>query len=129
MKLGELKTFEDACKVEGLDAGKVIPDFSAFPKQHHAAMIAHAKLIIITQAANRIANKGKEWSPDWDSGKWDKYYAWFWMNGGPSGFRFCGCDRWGSRSGVGSRLCCISRKVAEHVGNQFIELYRDYFLK
>ncbi|MBN2668770.1 MAG: hypothetical protein JXR60_06030 [Bacteroidales bacterium] len=33
MKLQELKTFDDACKIEGLDAKTIIPDFSMYPKQ------------------------------------------------------------------------------------------------
>lgn len=69
MKLQQLKSFEDACKVEGLDAEKVIPDFSCYPEQDRKAMEAHAKLVIIARAANRIGNKGKEWTPDWDKRK------------------------------------------------------------
>lgn len=67
----KLKSFEDACKIEGLDAATVIPDFAPYPKQDHAAMIAHAKLVIIARAANRLANDGKEWKPDW--GNWNAY--------------------------------------------------------
>lgn len=87
MKLEELKTFEDACKVERLDPKKVVPDFKAYPTKDRKAMIAHAKLVIIARAANRIANNGKLWKPDWTNGEWDKYYAWFYL-GGSSGFRF-----------------------------------------
>lgn len=129
MKLEQLKTFEDACKVEGLDPEKVIPDFSAYPEADQKAMIAHAKLVIVVRAANRIGNKGKEWKPDWDNGKYDKFYAWYWMDGGSSGFRFNGDGHWGADSAVGSRLCYISEKVCRHVANQFIDLYRDYFVK
>ncbi len=53
----EVKTFEDACKVERLDAKKVIPDFKAYPAKDRKAMIAHAKLVIIASALNRLANK------------------------------------------------------------------------
>lgn len=124
----DLKTFDDACKIEKLDPKKVIPDFSAYPKQDHAAMIAHAKLVIIARAANRLANGGKEWRPDWtDYNQW-KHYPWFDMSRGSSGFRFNGYGRWGSDSRVGSRLCFISREVANHVGKQFVKLYKDYFL-
>ena len=128
MELKELKTFEDACKVESLDAKKVIPDFSGYPKKDQKAMIAHAKLLIIVRAANRIANKGKQWKPDWNNGQWDKYHVWFWMNGVSSGFRFDVCDDWRSASFVGSRLCFISREAGEYVAKQFIKLYKDYFL-
>lgn len=126
MKLTQLKTFEDACKVEGLDAGKVIPDFSTYPEQDRAAMIAHAKLVIITRAANSIANKGKEWHPDWNNSSEWKYYPWFEL-GGSSGFRFDGYAFWYSRSFVGSRLCFISEEVGDHVVEHFLELYKAYF--
>jgi hypothetical protein len=128
MELKQLKTFEDACKVEGLNSKKAIPDFSGFPKKDQKAMIAHAKLIIIVRAANRIVNKGKQWKPDWNNGLWDKWYAWFWMDGGSSGFRLSDCGVWRSGSGVGSRLCFISRETGEHVAKQFFKLYKDYFV-
>ena len=127
MKFNQLKTFEAACKVEGLNAKKVIPDFAAYPKEDRKAMIAHAKLVIIARAANRLANEGKEWKPDWNNNQWDKYYPWFWMNGGSRGFRSNGYALWLSNSTVGSRLCFISRDVAEHMGKTFLKLYKEYF--
>jgi hypothetical protein len=123
----QIKTFEDACKVEGLDAKKVLPDFSAYPKQDRKAMDAHAKLVIIARAANRIANDGKEWKPDWNNYDEYKYYPWFEM-GGSSGFRCDVCDGWGSDSVVGSRLCYKSAELAMQIGKQFVKLYKDYFL-
>ena len=123
----DLKTFEDACKVERLDPKKVIPDFKDYPAKDKKAMIAHAKLVIIASALNRLANNGKKWKPDWNNNQWDKYYPWFWM-GGSSGFRFYVCDSWASHSSVGSRLCFISSEVGEYAGKQFIKLYKDYFV-
>lgn len=126
-----LKTFEAACEVEGLDPRTVIPSFLCYPEKDRKAMIAHAKLIIIVRAANRIANDGKEWTPDWnDYNQW-KYEAWFDMEDnedGSSGFRFYDYDVWVTDSGVGSRLCFISRGVCEHVAEQFVDLYKDYLL-
>ena len=123
----DLKTFEDACRVEKLDPKKVIPDFKLFPKRDRDAMVAHAKLVIIARALNKLANNSKQWKPDWDNGKWDKFYPWFWLDGGSSGFRYNGYDHWGTVSHVGSRLCFISREVSEYAGNTFLKLYKDYF--
>ena len=67
------------------------------------------------------------WQPDWNNDNQPKYYAWFYM-GGSSGFRSYDCAAWRSNSGVGSRLCFINYDTAEYVGNQFIELYKEYFL-
>ena len=44
----DLKTFEDACKYLKLDSEKAIPNFSFYPKKDREAMVAHAKLIIIS---------------------------------------------------------------------------------
>jgi hypothetical protein len=126
MQFTEIKTFEDACKVERLNPKKVIPDFKAYPAKDRKAMIAHAKLVIIARVLNKLANRGKQWKPDWTNGQWDKYYPWFYM-GGSSGFRFYGCGGWGSGSDVGSRLCFISQEVGEYAGKQFTKLYKDYF--
>jgi hypothetical protein len=129
MNLKQLTTFEVACSVEGLEAKKVLPDFSSYPKKDRKAMIAHAKLVIIARAANRIANGGKEWKPDFSNHSQWKYTAYFFHpEGGSSGFRFDDCGGWNSSSSVGSRLCFISREVAEHVGKTFIKLYNEYFL-
>ncbi len=125
-ELEKLKTFEDACKVLRLTPKKVIPDFAGFPKKDHAAMIAHAKLVIIARAANKLANKGKEWVPDWSNYDQWKYYPWFEMKGS-SGFRFSVCGRWNTYSFVGSRLCYISREVCTYVATTFFELYKAYF--
>jgi len=123
--LNQLKTFEGACKVEGLDPKKVIPNFSCYPAQDRKSMIAHAKLVIIVRAANRLANNGELWVPDFDDNKW-KYEIWF--TKGSSGFRFLGHDLWRAASVVGSRLCFISSDVARYVGEKFIKLYNEYLL-
>jgi len=128
-KLEQLKSFEGACKVEGLNPKKVIPSFSTYPAKDRKAMIAHAKLVIIARAANRIANGGKEWKANFsDSNQW-KYTPYFYHEpGGSSGFQFLGFVDWLSVSSVGSRLCFITLEAATHVGKTFIKLYNEYFL-
>jgi len=123
----DLKTFEDACKVEKLDPKKVIPDFKLYPVKDRKAMIAHTKLVIIARALNKLANQGKQFKPKWGPSTDWKYYPWFEM-GGSSGFRYDGYVTWRSSSHVGSRLCFISSEVAEYAGKQFIKLYKEYFV-
>ncbi len=122
--MDRIKTFEEACEKLGIDPKNTIPDFSMFPKEHQAAMIAHSKLIIINQALN------EEWQPDWTNGKFDKYYPWFKM-GSPSGdgFSYGGYDHWNTVSDVGSRLCFKNRELAEYAGKTFLQLYKEYFVK
>ena len=127
-KYTELKTFEQACKIEGLDPKKVVPAFTGFPKKDRASMIAHAKLVIIVRAANRLANNGKEWKPDLDNADQWKYEIWWYKERGSAGFRFDVCGGWVSASHVGSRLCFTSYEVAEAVAKAFVKLYNEYLL-
>lgn len=127
MQYTEIKTFQDACNVEGLDPEKVVPDFSCYPEQDRKAMTAHAQLVIIARALNRQANGGQEWKPDYADYEQYKYYPWFYLDGA-SGFRFDDYGFWYAYSSVGSRLCYISPDVAEHAATQFKDLYNDYFL-
>lgn len=124
----KIQTFEDACNALNLNPDQVLPNVSAMPEHHQKAIISHAKLVIITEALN------EGWKPDWkNSSEW-KYYPWFRMSSG-SGLA---CDDYAcdysdsnvgySHSSVGSRLCFKTSELAEYAGNQFKELYEDYFL-
>ncbi|WP_407266618.1 hypothetical protein [Tenacibaculum maritimum] len=125
----DLKTFEDACKVEKLDPKTVIPDFSCYPEADRKSMEAHAKLVIIVRAANRLANDGKQWIPDFTNFDERKYESWFDLEeNGSSSFQFHDYDNWNSHSHVGSRLCFISREVCEYIGKQFLDTYKEYFM-
>ncbi|MFY7880566.1 MAG: hypothetical protein ACOVP6_10890 [Lacibacter sp.] len=125
MEIQDLKTFEDACKVEGIE--KLNLDLSSFPEALRAPVEAATKLMIINKAANRIDNNGEEWKPDWnDDDQW-KYYPWFEM-GGSSGFRFLDFGNWYSFSNVGSRLCFKERSTAVYIGKQFTDLYKQFMV-
>ena len=127
----DLKTFEDACQVEKLNPKKIIPDFKLYPAKDRKAMIAHAKLVIIARAANRLANGNKAWKADFSNHDQYKYYPWFYQESGKSGssgFPCYDCDAWYSAAGVGSRLCFISWEVGKYVGETFIKLYREYMV-
>ena len=128
-KLEALDSFEAACKIENLDPKKVIPDFSCYPEQDREAMIEHAELIIIVRAANRIANGGKEWIPNYDDWGERKYEPIFDLSGGVSGFRPNYCGSWNACSLVGSRLCFISIEVYKYVTNKFKDKYRVYMCR
>lgn len=126
LTIESVQSFEDACKVLGINA--VIPDFGLVPEKHQNALLAHYKLCIIAEAINYIDNNDQIWSPDWDNGKWDKYYPWFDMSSSSGGFSFYGCDYWDSVSNVGSRLCFKTSKGARYAGQKFEELYKAYFV-
>lgn len=67
------------------------------------------------------------WTPDWDNSSQYKYFAYFWM-GGSSGFRCRGYVYWHSTSDVGSRLCFKSRELAQHAGEQFTDVFKQFML-
>ncbi len=124
----DLKTFEGACKVEGLDPKKVIPDFSCYPEKYRESMIAHSKLVIIVGAINRLANDGDEWIPDFTNSYENKYEPWFYLKEGSSGFRYFDYDFWSAGSVVGSRLCFKSPELATYAGEQFVDVYRKFMI-
>ena len=119
----KVKSFEDACNTLGLNPEEFKIQYPEQFAHHSKAIQAHLKLVIIAEALN------EGWTPNWDD--WDerKYYPWFDMEGSSgSGFSFhvCVCDC--SDSHVGSRLCFASRELAEYAGEQFTDLYKDYFV-
>ena len=127
-KIEDIKTFEDACGFLKLKADKVIPDLSMYPENHREGMLAHAKLVLITEALNTVENDGKRWLPDWEDISEYKYYPWFKMGSSSGvGFSFLGYGLWSTGSNVGSRLCFKSREAAEYAGKQFEDLYKTYF--
>jgi hypothetical protein len=112
-----VKTYEDACKVLGLNPSDQLPSTNS---KDAAAIIAYAKLFIIARALN------EGWVPDWNNSSQYKYYPWFDMRAG-SGFSN---DVYGgsyTTSGVGSRLCFKSEELARYAGKQFLSIYKDAF--
>ena len=125
----KIKTFADACKIEGLDPETVIPNFSCYPEADQKAAEANAKLMIVIKAANRLENNNEEWIPNWEDYNEYKYQPYFVMDEGSSGFRFYDYGHRVTLSCVGSRLCFISRELGEYISTQFIDLYRDLMIK
>lgn len=124
MKKQKIKTFEGACKALKLDAKKVLPKVTSFPKHHQEALTAHAKLVIIVEALN------EGWKPNWLDHNQPKFFAWFFHDNKPgSAFSFNGCD-YGyncANAYVGSRLCFKDKETAMYAGKQFEKLYKQYF--
>ena len=116
----KVKTFEAACQKLGIDTSK-LPDFSAVPVKHQAALIAHFKLVIIAQ----VLNDG--WEPNWDDYNEYKYYPWFYMDSA-LGFDLNHVYCHYSASTVGSRLCFKTEALAEYAAKNFKDLYKDYML-
>ncbi len=122
----QIKTYEDACKALNLSPA-ALPDVSMLPVKHQQAIIAHCKLVIIAEALN------EGWQPNWSDTDQYKYWPWFDVEEDdkkPSGFglSFYVCVDWITITAVGSRLCFKSRELAKYAGEQFSDLYEEYFL-
>lgn len=121
-----IKTFEDACKALNIKP-ESLPVVSALPEKHQKALVAHYKLVIIAEALN------VGWQPNWNDYNEYKYFPWFEVEATkekPSGFGFSYSFTFYdvATTGVGSRLCYRTRELARYAGEQFAELYKDYFL-
>jgi|SRR5581483_1645891 len=121
--MAQIKTFEGACKILGLDPVKVLPKVVSFPKAHQKSIIATAKLIIINEALNFVDNGKKKWVPDWNNTSQGKYYPWFWLD--KPGFRLYMVYFADSISNVGARLVYRTRALAEYAAKQFKTLYHN----
>ncbi len=126
--MNNIKTFEDACNKLGIDPAEFHVSYpEKLGDQYGKSMAAHAKLTVITLALN------DGWEPNWGDFSEYKYYPWFEFERASdksSGFGFSS-DGWSvSRTSatVGARLCFKSKELAKYAGQQFIELYKEYFV-
>lgn len=114
-------SFNQACKEKGLNPKTVLPDVSAYPKEHQKAVIAHAKLLIIID----VLNDGYKFN--WDDYSEQKWELWWYMN--KPGFRLGGALCVRSASDVGSRLCFRTKALALHAAKHFEPLFKDYYVQ
>lgn len=114
-----IQSFDDVLKELGIDPEDFEDDAQSLPSDERA--YRQVKLIV------RALNEG--WVPDWRNSSEYKYFPWFDMDGSAgSGFSFADCARWFSDSTVGSRLCFKSRELAQHAGEQFENIYKEFML-
>ena len=141
-----IKTFEDACKELGIEAGKWLQDRAELGFEPD--VIAYMKLRIICAALN------EGWIPQFISGE-RRYYPWFWLyteqeiqdmdeeekidrhltptgdyRTGYAGFACASSDDApsGTLANFGSRLCLKSAALAVYCGKQFIDIWADFSL-
>ena len=112
-----IKNFDDVLAELGIEKESFLKGIQDISPDE----VAYRKIKLIVKAFN------EGWTPDWTNSNEYKYYPWFEM-GSPSGsgFRFYVYGFWNTFSYVGSRLCFKSSELAKHVGNLFIDDYRDF---
>lgn len=116
-----VKTFEEACQVEGIEPDSVLP-YKIPGSADQESINAYAKLIVII----RVLNDG--WLPDWNSFDQYKYYPWFETDDSGFGLSYYDCDLWYTSTNAGSRLCFSNRDLAKYAGKQFIDIYTKFML-
>jgi hypothetical protein len=121
-------TFKQACKNQGYDPDKIMPDFSMYPEKHRKALVALAELFIMADDANRDKD-GKDFIPDWNDSnpKWRPWVDMEKTKSNPSGFRFLGADFGYSLTyaALGSRLSFRDSKTTQQFFENNKQRYKD----
>lgn len=114
-----VKTYEDACKVKGVDPVDHLPYYA--DNAFESAINATAKLWLIAE----VLNEG--WQPDLSNRNQVKYYPYFEQKSG-FGLSYDVYGFWDADTICGVRLAFKSAELAEYAGKQFIDLYSEAFL-
>jgi len=116
----EIKSYEDACKVLGIQPISENA-VAAFPKEDRKSMLAYHKLTIIARAING------GWKPDWNDRTQYKYYPiFFYENAGLSAAaaHYAASN---ANAYVGSRLCLKTEAMSDYAAATFADLYTDFY--
>lgn len=120
MNYKEIKSYEDACKVLGIQPISENA-VAAFPKEDRKSMLAYHKLTIIARAING------GWKPDWNDRTQYKYYPiFFYENAGLS----CAITPTAASltsAYLGSRLCFKTEAMSDYAAATFADLYTDFY--
>lgn len=114
-------SFEHACAIMGYDRDFCLPNVAMCPPVNRKAIIAAAKLFIISAASW----KGEDKKIDWNDTNQIKWFVWAYLN--KPGFRF-GVSAYAfftSYSAGGSRLCFPSEEDAEYHFEKFKPLFKQ----
>lgn len=98
MNYKEIKSYEDACKVLGVQPISENA-VAAFPAEDRKSMLAYHKLTIIARAING------GWKPDWDNTNQYKYYPIFYYEAAGLSSAHTYHTASSTLARIGSRLC------------------------
>ena len=117
----KIKSYEDACKVLGLNPENQ-PCVDSVSEKDRNSIIAYHKLIVIVRALN------EGWEADFTNHDQYKYWNWLWVD--TAGFVSAHTTNTATYALAyfGSRLCFKNRKLAEYAITQFKSLYEEYLL-
>lgn len=120
MNYKEIKSYEDACKVLGIQPISENA-VAAFPKEDRKSMLAYHKLTIIARAING------GWKPDWNDRTQYKYYPVFYYENAGLSFAVTLNAAAGAHAYIGSRLCFQTEAMSDYAAATFADLYTDFY--
>lgn len=112
----QIRTYEEACQVQGIEPLK-LSHFSFLPEKDRESALAHNQLTVICRVLRG------DWVPDWSDYNQRKWYPWFEKSDSGFGFSITGYDLWYTTTNVGSRLCFPSEEMARYAGKTFESIY------
>ena len=118
MNYKEIKSYEDACKVLGVQPISENA-VAAFPAEDRKSMLAYHKMTIIARAING------GWKPDWNNRSQYKYYPVFYYEN--AGLSFAANAASGTTAYLGSRLCFQTEAMSDYAAATFADLYTDFY--
>lgn len=120
MNYKEIKSYEDACKVLGIQPISENA-VAAFPKEDRKSMLAYHKLTIIARAING------GWKPDWNDRTQYKYYPIFFYENAGLSFANAITSASYTTAYFGSRLCFKTEAMSDYAAATFADLYTDFY--
>lgn len=131
MNYQNIKTWEDACKVHGINPTQ-LPEVSMIPNKFKDWIINMYKMGVITEAINTDEN-GEIWIPNWNDSNELKYFPWFKIKATKTkplgvGFSRSLCVYWYADAVCGSRLCFDDSNKVAHVQKYFKDIFIEMFL-
>ena len=120
MSYKEIKSYEDACKVLGIQPISENA-VAAFPKEDRKSMLAYHKLTIIARAING------GWKPDWNDRTQYKYYPIFYYENAGLSSAAAASTATTAYAYIGSRLCFQTEAMSEYAAATFADLYTDFY--
>lgn len=120
MNYKEIKSYEDACKVLGVQPISENA-VAAFPAEDRKSMLAYHKLTIIARAING------GWKPDWNNRSQYKYYSVFYYENAGLSFAHTNYAAPSAAARVGSRLCFQTEAMSNYAAATFADLYTDFY--
>lgn len=117
----KIKSYEDACKVLGLNPENQ-PCVDSVSEKDRNSIIAYHKLIVVVRALN------EGWEADFTNFDQYKYWVWLWVDAAGFVYAHASVSPSSTYATIGSRLCFKNRELAEYAISQFKSLYEEYLL-